>query len=74
MPAIRDFLLNLVLAIIPMIVGGITYVIINITSLQAEVKGVKDFYQEIVRSIDKRLDRIESKLDRVNNVRDSIQR
>jgi hypothetical protein len=61
--ALKDFLLDLVLAVVPLILGGLTYSILDINTLKSETAHLKDQLNSTMGSIDRRLNRIEDKID-----------
>jgi hypothetical protein len=61
--ALKDFLLDLVLAVVPLILGGLTYSILDINTLKSETAHLKDQLDSTMGSIDRRLNRIEDKID-----------
>jgi len=61
--ALKDFLLDLVLAVVPLILGGLTYSILDINTLKSEATHLKDQLDSTMGSIDRRLNRIEDKID-----------
>lgn len=59
----RKFFLDLILVIIPILISVVGYVFFNLVDTSARVRSVKYLYENTILRIDKRLDRIENKID-----------
>ena len=62
----RAFLAKLIIAMMPVVVGGITYLFIDVITLRAEVIGQARTAVTLKEFLSERLDRIENKLDRIS--------
>lgn len=63
MGALKSFLIDLTLTLVPILIGGIVYTMLSISTLQAEAKHIRDVQDQIIQRIEKRLERIEEKID-----------